>query len=130
MPLKSIYGIKLLIMQLNKASVLAKHFKKKKKTSLFISVMAYLRGACTRSATYSLFWLFLLLPLRIFIPVWYITSASCICRLLVASSSAKNKMLNALKWILILHQLFTKHQHVFCLLRIQTQLMMFHSLQS
>lgn len=129
MPLKSIYGINLLIMQLNKASVLAKHFKKKT-TSLFISVMAYLRGACTRSATYSLFWLFLLLPLRIFIPVWYITSASCICRLLVASSSAKNKMLNTLKWILILHQLFTKHQHVFCLLRIQTPLMIFHYLQS
>jgi hypothetical protein len=48
--------------------------------------------------------LFLLLPLRIFIPVWYIISASCICRLLLASSSAKNKMPHAFKRIWIIYQ--------------------------
>lgn len=66
-------------------------------------------------ATYSLFWLFLLLPLRIFIPVWYIISASCICRLLAASSSAENKTSVAFTWI-ILHQLLVRHQNAFLLL--------------
>ena len=66
-------------------------------------------------ATYSLLWLFLLLPLRIFIPVWYITSASCICRLFAASSSAENKMSVAFTRI-ILHQLLVRHQNVFLFL--------------
>ena len=69
-------------------------------------------------ATYSLFWLFLLLPFRIFMPVWYIISASCICRLLAASSSAKNKMSVLVTWI-ILNTLFFKHK-LFLLLSFHT----------
>lgn len=114
MPLRSIYGIQFFVLQLKKSCFGKTLFKKYIVFSLCDSLSEGRHGL--GSATYSLFWLFLLLPLRIFIPVWYIISASCICRLLVASSSAKNKMSDALKWILILHQLFITHQHVFCLL--------------
>ena len=98
MPLMPIYHVQFLVMQLKKSCVWQTTLKKSLAVHLSNCPSQGRHGV--GGATYSLFWLFLLLPLRIFIPVWYIISASCICRLSAASSSAKNKMSDALKWTL------------------------------